>query len=70
MMEHETVGVCKNKGFGKVHTHTCTDKNTSLSWELQRPWGQCLGWALDTPMLPWVLATKFLAAVEFSALMI
>ena len=56
-MEHETVGVCKNKGFGKAHTHTCTDKNTSLSWELQRPWGQCLGWALDTPMMPWVLAT-------------
>lgn len=24
MMEHETVGVCKNKGFGKTHTHTQT----------------------------------------------
>ena len=22
MMEHETVGVFKNKGFGKTHTHT------------------------------------------------
>ena len=28
MMEHETVGVCKNKGFGKTHTHTHTQTRT------------------------------------------
>ena len=28
MMEHETVGVFKNKGFGKTHTHTHTQTRT------------------------------------------
>ena len=37
MMEHETVGACKNKGFGKTHTHTHRQEHflvlgTTVAW--------------------------------------